>query len=367
VIGPSVAASDGAAGWGGEAVALRTRVARTAAIALAFVGVVVGPTAATASADTSPAPVTPDPLCWTPGRKPITADVHLTHDVDCGAAAIVFDSSATIDLAGHSLRTAFISVNGVGSSNGPTLDATFTSGRLAITAGSLPNVDLGQLSLLTLVHVDVTTDVKLWDGAVSVDRSIVGGSVELGGLGPASAGVHVTGSLVLGDVSSEGGQLQVDHDTVFGSVGGDDAGRGLRVSVDDNIVIGGIGLSTIDAFAHDVFGAVSRNIVFASKYNAINLGEVVDFGAITIDHNLAIGSKGTGIGITQATGVNPVQPPDAGPITITGNLAVGNQGHGIDAEWPPVGPSEIVDGGGNRAFLNHTQPQCIGVACRGLF
>jgi hypothetical protein len=45
-----------------------------------------------------------------------------------------------------------------------------------------------------------------------------------------------------------------------------------------------------------------------------------------------------------------------GPVTITANHAQGNAGHGIEN----IG---ATDGGSNTATLNHTAPQCVGVAC----
>jgi hypothetical protein len=113
----------------------------------------------------------------------------------------------------------------------------------------------------------------------------------------------------------------------------------------------------------DVDGALSRNIVVHGSL--IVDDALLALGPTTIDHNVVLGSPGSGIVIE---GALPSPPTDAsGPLTLTGNVAIANQGHGIDAEWVPGQPSRIVDGGGNRAFLNHTQPQCIGVTCRGLF
>jgi hypothetical protein len=46
----------------------------------------------------------------------------------------------------------------------------------------------------------------------------------------------------------------------------------------------------------------------------------------------------------------------SGVVTLTANHANGNSGHGIEN----IG---ATDGGANTATLNHTAPQCVGVAC----
>ncbi|MGZ4664990.1 MAG: hypothetical protein ACXV5Q_08105 [Frankiaceae bacterium] len=66
---------------------------------------------------------------------------------------------------------------------------------------------------------------------------------------------------------------------------------------------------------------------------------------------------GNGIGIE----AGPPAGQGRGPLRITGNQLSGNRafrnaGHGINAPG-------VTDRGGNIAFANLLQPQCIGVAC----
>jgi hypothetical protein len=328
---------------------------------MALVGVVVGLTATTASADPAAAPAAQDPLCSLPGHAaPITAGVRLTHDVDCGTGAVVFDVSATIDLAGHTLRAGFIDALVFGF-NPPPIDASITSGRLVLTGGKR-NVDGGALHL---ERVAVSGRVGLLEGSVSIDRSIVEGGVGLDGGDPGRAGVHITDSLVLGGVTSGGGDLLLHHDAITGGVFTDEAGRGVPLSVEDNVVVGGITAVEETGLGPDIAGDISHNLIVAGSI--FLTGFLQEFGPTAIDHNLVIGSKDSGISVTQDSPVLPRQPADAGPITLTGNVAVANQGHGIDAEWPSGVPNKIVDGGENMAFLNRTQPECVGVSCRAGF
>jgi hypothetical protein len=308
--------------------AFRSRLARAAGTALALVSVVVGLTTATASADTA------DPFCG-----PITANVRLTHDVTC-PGALIFEKSATVDLAGHTLTAYEIDAP---FGFGDPLDATFVSGRVAVAS---------QVSgALHFDRVAISGDLSLFVGSVTLERSILNGSI-INAFDPSGVGVDASSSLILGGITA-GGRINLHHDTIVGIVAGADGDRGPLFAVTDNVILGGITAFGDSGFL-DIGGDISRNVIIGGK---IGFG-VNDVAALTIGGNVVIGSPSSGIDVS-GTG-----EPSGGRITLTGNLAVANQGHGINVDAPA---GVVVDGGGNRAFLNHTQPQCIGVVCRGLF
>jgi hypothetical protein len=105
------------------------------------------------------------------------------------------------------------------------------------------------------------------------------------------------------------------------------------------------------------FGSFSHNIVVGGGIS-LSSEDFEPYGA-TITDNIVVGSPESGIGIGSPTAP---RVRASVPVTLTGNLAIANAGHGIDAESGGNNP-QIIDGGHNRAFLNRTNPQCIGVAC----
>jgi hypothetical protein len=326
----------------------RTGVVRTAVTTLALVGVVVGLTATTASAETTPAVIDDPVLCgpYVPGhgQPMITADVRLTHDVDC-EDAIVFGKSATIDLAGHTLKAGYIDageldLNGL-------IDATFTSGRMIIG---------GAGGALHFQRVAITSGLNLdSEGSVTLDHSILTGGLN-NFWGPSFKGTEASDSVILGGVLVEG-SISLHHDLVTGRVTAGDGQRGPKFAVEDNLIVGSVTASGDCGCGLDIGGDISHNLVIDGT---ISPG-VLDVGPLTIEHNVVTRSPTSGIAII---GGDLGNLPFGGPITVADNLTFANQGHGIDAEAPS---GVIVDGGGNRAFLNRTQPQCIGITCRGLF
>jgi parallel beta-helix repeat protein len=125
---------------------------------------------------------------------------------------------------------------------------------------------------------------------------------------------------------------------------------GLQVGVH---MIGG-GFGVFDA-------TVSGNTIQKSGASGIALVGTGQDG-ITIDHN-AVSDNGFDPGSATDAPIGNAPLVDgihvgvtSGKITLTANQANGNAGHGI-------GSSGATDGGGNNATLNHTAPQCVGVAC----
>jgi hypothetical protein len=317
---------------------------------------IVGAASATATADPAPAANASSSVCLTPPQQlSVTSDVHLTADVDCGSEPVVFGATATVDLGGHTLRTRFIEALSFGSSD---IEASFTSGQVVVT-GAGENAE----GSFHFQRAFVSGGLRMFDGAISLDHSIVDGSIGIEEVLHES--VNATDSLVDGVISLDGGGLQLHRDLITGGVTDTDVERGILLDVHDNLIVGGLGVGLKLDFQDDVGGDVSDNL-FVGGGLGIG-GNLLELGPTTIQHNLVLGSKGSGISVTGEASSASLLAAGAGPVTLTGNLPVANQGHGIDAEWPAGVPNEVVDGGGNRAFLNRTSPQCIGVTCRGLF
>jgi hypothetical protein len=135
-----------------------------------------------------------------------------------------------------------------------------------------------------------------------------------------------------------------------------------KVTVTGNDIDGlqiGVHLVGTAFFVSDI--SVSGNTIEESGAAAIVMvGENPQ--RIAIDHNTVNRNGFTPAGVTNAPLGSEVIDDgiyvDAtnGPVTITANHADGNAGHGIEN----IG---ATDGGGNTATLNHTAPQCVGVAC----
>ena len=107
-----------------------------------------------------------------------------------------------------------------------------------------------------------------------------------------------------------------------------------------------------------LFEAANNNLVARNVANE-NQGPVDQGGGIFVAAstgnqliaNVANGNLDTGIGFFEDT------PGDAAGNTVKGNTANRNQNHGIEAV------TGTIDGGGNRAFANAIDPQCLNVVC----
>jgi hypothetical protein len=62
--------------------------------------------------------------------------------------------------------------------------------------------------------------------------------------------------------------------------------------------------------------------------------------------------EGNTVALTRGTGITATGPV----VTLTRNVVFGSRGQAIVA-------TDVVDGGGNRAFRNRGLPQCVGVVC----
>ncbi len=90
--------------------------------------------------------------------------------------------------------------------------------------------------------------------------------------------------------------------------------------------------------------AFLKNAEEGFRFEARNGGEV------EISGNLAVGNGGTGIVGERSPATFPAA------VTVADNTARNNGGHGIDV-------AGAIDGGGNVAKGNDTEPQCVGVPC----
>lgn len=196
---------------------------------------------------------------------------------------------------------------------------------------------------------------------MSLDRSFVDGNVTTPFEG--SDGISAIDSTIRGAVRALGGPLTLRRSVVTGNVRNVNLDRGIALTVDHSLFGGSIDIVAEVAFPPgDVQGDISHNIFVGG---GIRLeGTMLSFGPTTVTNNVVVHNAGSGIHVDagQQTGTTP-----SGPVTLRGNLAIANQGHGIDAGPAGSIQPQIIDAGHNLAFLNGTDPQCVGVVCRPLF
>jgi hypothetical protein len=292
-----------------------------------------------------------DPAVCGTHLMPITTDVRLTHDVDCGPVGVVFVRSVTFDLAGYTLRALAI----VGEAH-DLIDTTFTSGHLVLTSDYITGVRLH----FSRVTVSGSLALKS-NGTVSLDHSFLDGNVRSGGSGNILNFI-ANDSTIRGSVAATGGILTVHRSVFIGNIYSVNYDAGIRFALDRSLIVGSLGISLTPVFPPgDVQGDISHNLFIGGGVSVG--GASLGIGPTTITDNIVLHSTYSGIAIGNYL---PYGGTPSGPVTLRGNLAVANQGHGIDAG--PAGNQlpRIVDGGHNRAFLNGTDPQCVSVTCRPL-
>lgn len=288
-----------------------------------------------------------DPAVCGTYEVPIITDVRLTHDVEC--SNIFLGQSATIDLAGHTLqaRTIVSTTTPIG-----LFDVTITSGHLVLSNLFEVNVHLRQ--------VRESGGIGLTGGgSVSLDRSIVDGDVTM----MFDGRISVVESTVHGAVRAAGGSLTVRRSLITGNIFTINTDAGIGFAVDHSLFGGSLSIDLRVAFPPgDVQGDISHNIFIGGGISLAG-SAMVSLGPTTITDNVVVRNAGSGIHVD--SGQNGTTP--SGPVTLRGNLAIANQGHGIGTG--PIGnpQPQIIDGSHNLAFLNRTDPQCVGVVCRPLF
>jgi hypothetical protein len=123
-------------------------------------------------------------------------------------------------------------------------------------------------------------------------------------------------------------------------------------------VYGAISASNSLVAVDDITGEIVGNRINGSAGDGIAVRSTqAMFGSFLIADNVVLNSAGNGISIL--SGESPV-PVTGGPITVSGNTALRNGGYGMKIVSQSA---EIVDGGGNEARRNASDPQCIGVSC----
>jgi hypothetical protein len=319
-----------------------------------IVGLVLGLMAPMMVAMAGPAaaaePPPRDPACGPPDSAiaGITADERLTHDVVCTFMA--FDTAATIDLAGHTLSVGNIHNDGRADAE------TFINGRLIITNGMFSSGNIH------LRHVRETGSLQLETGGLFLERSTFDGDLSIG-LGALNGGTFsAVGSFMHGNTATVGGRIAVTRSVIVGNAFTDNHAAGIRFAVDHSLIAGSLTIDPDDPFPPgDVQGDVSHNLFLGGGLVLAGFG-MIGLGPTTITDNVVLHNpayNGITVGSNRQLGSTV-----SGPVTLAGNLAIGNHGHGIDAESSGGIQPQIIDGGHNRAFLNQTDLQCVGVACR---
>jgi hypothetical protein len=277
----------------------------------------------------------------------VTTSIVVANDLSCTTTPIlqISGEGVTVDLRGHT-----ITGGGTGSLCG---DLRFGSCALelhdgvTLTNGRLRNVQLGVLG-------GTATKLELRDGS-TVDMN--GGQFGGGRVFDGSVNIYGAGSTLAGNRLVRTGTYL------------DDVRYSLRdLSIADNIITDGsasFGSQTAAILVRgsaflpgDISGEIVRNRISGSKGDGIALvGSQIMFGSFRIEGNRVRTNAGNGITVL---GSGAPGPFTGGPITIRGNEALRNGGHGLEISTTTA---TIVDGGGNVARRNQTDPQCIGVTC----
>lgn len=310
----------------------------------------------------------------------ITTDVVLTRDLTCSGTALrVSASGVTVDLAGHRLR-------GDGTGTGIDVGTPYYVDDVTVTGGRIENFDIG----VNLRWYDAT----LHDLTVVGNRNgVVGGLAHVAitdsvvarnDVGMVQNGLtSVAGSTFRGNgegILCRDANLSV-VDTRFSDNGEGVDSRLCGVVVGSSSFVGGaVGLSVQplgfgmdvrgNTFKTDGIGVLVKRALGGVRTIADN--EFTDNAAsgLVVDNEPAwpgvqvSGNVFKGNGFAPGANVDPAGNPlvsgawsDDG-TTFTGNQAIGNAGHGIEAYG-------ATDGGGNSAWGNGLEPQCVGIVCAG--
>jgi hypothetical protein len=270
----------------------------------------------------------------------ITANVTLTHDLSCSGIGEWRILGAVVDLGGHTIT---VSTAGACDNDEFEFPCTFRGG--TVRNGELVGVNV-QVGLLDHVVMRNSTAQFVSSG------------------GQANTGDRVTRSVFDHSRMLMAGSGEVTHSLFVNesSASVDDFPRGLDFTLTDSLFIkSGIAVNPSEEvlFRDDVVGTIERNAVVGGNISIG--GNLANIGTLGVAQNLILGSSSDGLNVSAASG-----DPHAlfgGPVTVTGNIVLLNRGHGIDASWIPGRATGVVDGGGNIAFANATQPQCLGVQC----
>ena len=312
----------------------------------------------------------------------ITTDVVLTRDLTCSGDGLrVSASGVTIDLGGHRLR-------GNGTGTGIDVGTPYAVEDVTIAGGRIEAFDIGlNLRGPRPVLRDLTITGNRWGVQARAARLTVTGSVFVRN---AVALGHDGSTTVTGSTFRGNGVGVSCNDTSLAVVGSRFSNNRVGVdslvcgtSVESSSFAGGdVGLSLVPlGFGMDVRGNTFkgagvglrvRDAMGFSLPRVIADNEFTDNGAsgLVIDNNPSwpgvqvSGNLFRGNGFAPGGNVDTVGNPLVSGVwsddgtTFTANQAIGNAGHGIEAYG-------AMDGGGNAAWGNGAEPQCVGVGCTG--
>lgn len=318
--------------------------------------------------------------------SPVTGDVVLTADVDCGAGlagVLIVAPGATVDLGGHVLR------GRVELGAGATLRGGAVDGSAALSALPFSCVSLASGSALDGVEVRGCREAVMAAGFAAgarIERSWLHDNGE-GFYGPQerpSTGLVVRATTFerngIGAVLTAAGDALVTGSTFRGNGQGVVIAHPLLVPASGQQVVqnaflrNGIGVRVSSPTFWAGGGAtIERNTFNDNRSSGIHLE--LARGSVAVTGNVLAnnGDEATPRALADGTTIVPddgitaygYQWVDSSTglavqglagVTIAGNRAVRNADLGIEA----VG---AVDGGGNRAAGNGDPAQCAGVAC----
>jgi hypothetical protein len=298
----------------------------------------------------------------------VTTDVVLSHDLHCTElpAFRIVAPGVTVDLGGHTVSTTpdfrgqcqYLAVEpyspglcGIDVLEGAT---ALTNGRLVdVEVGVLPDPfttsDPPDLSRLQAKRSElVIANARLHHSTVTDGRVLLFGS----GGGPTvdHNWLHRT-PLTLINI-----QYGVQDFAIESNIVSQSPSYGIELDVSGPYP------------PPDVTGSIVGNWVLGSKLDGIREPGTSgpegtpSLGPLTVADNVVAGNGGDGILLTGDLDYPlDVGTLPGGPVTVSGNRAFLNRGQGIVVT--PTGGHGVIDGGGNRAWLNRVRPACVGVAC----
>ena len=147
---------------------------------------------------------------------------------------------------------------------------------------------------------------------------------------------------------------------VGGDVGLSVVPLGFGMDVHDNVFRdAGVGVRVRNAMGSSMPRVIAGNEFTDNGASGLVIDNHPDWPGVQVTGNLFRGN-GFAPGANVDTAGNPLVSgvwSDDG-TTFTANQAIGNAGHGIEAYG-------ATDGGGNSAWGNGLEPQCVGVVCTG--
>jgi hypothetical protein len=304
----------------------------------------------------------------------VTTDVVLTRDLTCAGTALTVRlakaGTVHIDLNGHQLR-------GNGTGYGITIDDRPASATVVVYRGTISGFAgaLGNGSVRYPTNQITVDDVRLtsngsWLARTFMRADILHSQIINSGTGGSYADSRyltvadtrlVNSSIdataetninLYGDTFT-GGSIHQDYASNFEAIGSTFINCGNAVSLMSPAYV----RIRYNQFVHCASGLridipqgsvdVTGNLFSGNSSDGFHFGSInaASPTPFSISDNLFVANQGDGLAGSGGTA-----------ITVSGNRAFANAGHGIDV-------TSVVDGGGNVARGNRTQPNCVGVVC----